>query len=96
MKPAQFKYLNNRYIIAFTIFIIWIIFIDDNSLFYQRDLNKQIQKLENKKAFYQKEIEKQKQILKDLNDDQKLQRYAREKLLMKKEGEDIFIIDTTQ
>ncbi len=96
MKWAPFKFLTNRFIIAILFFLIWIIFIDDNSLLYLRNLNHQIEKLEEKKAFYLESIKKQKQTLKDLKDDQKLQKYVREKLLLKKEGEDIYIIETAK
>jgi len=88
-----YKYITNRFVIAIIIFVIWIIFIDDNSLIYLHGLDKEIDELETKKAYYEKEIKNQKQELKDLNDPEKLQKYAREKLLMKKEGEDIYIIE---
>ncbi len=87
------KHITNRFIIAVIIFLIWIIFIDDNSLIYLHGLDKDINELEQKKEFYQKGIKQQKKELKDLKNDQKLQKYAREKLLMKKEGEDIYIIE---
>jgi len=93
MIPNQFKFLTNRFTIAIIIFLVWIAFIDDNSLLYLGKLDKKIEELQTKKAYYQKEIKAQKQTLKDLNDDQKLQKYAREKLLMKKEGETIYLID---
>jgi len=87
------KHITNRFVIAIIVFLIWIIFIDDNSLIYLHGLDKDVDKLEQQKDFYQKGIEQQKQELKDLQDDKKLQKYAREKLLMKKEGEDIYIIE---
>ncbi len=96
MKLNQFKFLTNRFILAIIIFLVWIIFIDDNSLLYLRDLDRQIQQLEDKKNFYKEGIKKQKQTLKDLNDDRQLQKYAREKLLLKKEGEDIYLIETSK
>ncbi len=94
MWPQKLKYLTNRFVIAIIIFVVWISFIDDNSLLYLRNLDKQIDELQDKKAFYQEGIKQQKQALKDLNNDEKLQKYAREKLLMKKEGEDIYLIET--
>ncbi len=96
MQLHQFKYLTNRFVIAIIIFVVWIAFIDDNSLLYLKGLDKQIEDLQTKKAFYQEGIKQQKQTLKDLNDDKKLQKYAREELLMKKEGEDIYLIETTE
>jgi cell division protein FtsB len=89
----KYKHITNRFVIALIIFVLWIVFIDDNSLIYLHGLNKEIDRLEQKKSFYQKEIDRQKKELKDLNNDEKLQKYAREKLLMKKEGEDIYIIE---
>ncbi len=92
--PVYFKYITNRFVIALIIFVIWMAFIDDNSWLYLRNLNKQIETLENKKEFYQEGIKNQKQELKDLKNDEKLKKYAREKLLMKKKGEDIYIIES--
>ena len=89
----KLKPLANRFVIAILIFIVWVIFIDDNSLVYLHGLNKEIEDLEQKKAFYEEGIRQQKQALKDLDNPEKLQKYAREKLLMKKEGEDIYIIE---
>ena len=89
----KIKPYTNRFAIAILVFIVWIVFIDDNSLVYLHGLNKDISDLEQKKAFYEEGIQQQKQDLKDLNNPQKLQKYAREKLLMKKEGEDIYIIE---
>ena len=89
----SFKHIN-RFVVAILIFIIWIVFVDDNSLLYLHRLDKDIKELEKQKEFYRKGIQEQKQALKNLNDKQKLQKYAREKLLMKKEDEDIYIIET--
>jgi cell division protein FtsB len=47
-----------------------------------------------KKEYYQKEIDKTRKELGDLqNSPAALERFAREHYLMKKEGEDIFIIE---
>ncbi len=89
------KYIN-KFSIAIAFFVLWILFIDVNSLFFQRGLNKEIKKLEDKKKFYKKEIEKKKQELKDLQDEKKLEKYGREKLLLKKKDEDIYLIDSKE
>ncbi len=96
MKREYIKYLTNRFVIALIVFVAWISFFDDNSLLYLHRLNKQVKTLENKKNFYTKAIKEQKQTIKDLHNDQKLQKYAREKLLMKQEGEDIYLIDSNK
>ncbi len=89
----NYKHISNKFVIALIVFVVWVIFIDANSLVFLNGLDKNINDLENKKSFYQKGIEQQKQDLKDLSNDKKLQKYAREKLLMKKKGEDIYIIE---
>ncbi len=89
----NYKHISNKFVIALIVFVVWVIFIDSNSLIFLKSLDKDIDELQEKKEFYQKGIKQQKQDLKDLSNDQKLQKYAREKLLMKKEGEDIYIIE---
>ncbi len=89
------KYIN-KFTIAIMFFIVWIIFIDDNSLIFLNQLNKEIEKNEATKSYYIEEIKKEKQELKDLQNEQKLEKYAREKLLMKKADEDIYIIKTNE
>ncbi len=86
------KYVN-KFTIALFVFVLWVLFIDNNSWLFHKKLDKEIKKYEDRKAFYQKEIKKQKQELKDLQDEKKLEKYAREKLLMKKKGEDLYIIE---
>jgi cell division protein FtsB len=50
--------------------------------------------LEKKKGYYISEIKKTKKALGDLeNNPATLEKYARERYLMKKDGEDIFIIE---
>jgi cell division protein FtsB len=86
------KYVN-KFTVAIAIFVFWVLFIDNNSWLFHRKLDKEIQKYEERKKFYKEEIIKQKQELKDLKDEKKLEKYAREKLLMKKKGEDLYIIE---
>jgi cell division protein DivIC len=53
-----------------------------------------LNQLETKKVFYQKEIEKSRKELSDLQSNPAaIEKFARERFLMKKEGEDIFILD---
>jgi cell division protein FtsB len=75
-------------------FLIWLSFFDKNNLLYQRKLNKQISGMKENKAFYETEIEKLLKHQAELNsDDRQLEKYARERFLMKKPGETIFIIE---
>ena len=57
------------------------------------DLNKDIKKLNKQKTYYKKEIDKDNAELKMIQSDTGLEKYAREKLYMKKDNEDIFLIE---
>ena len=87
------KQLRNKYSIAIFLFIIWIVFFDNYNLIKQYKIKKNIKELEENKLFYSNEIEKDSIEYKELlNNEEKRERFAREKFLMKKENEDIYII----
>ena len=86
--------ITNKYLLAGVFFIIWMLFIDQRDYFQQKERRDELRKLEMKKEYYQKEIDKTRKELGDLqNSPAALERFAREHYLMKKEGEDIFIIE---
>ena len=87
------KFLGNRYTLVLIFFVIWMLFLDNQSYWDQRSLNKQIDELEDNKAYYQQEIAKDEQSIKNLKNPGQTERYAREKYYMKKDSEDIYIID---
>ncbi len=73
-----------------------MLFVDRNDIFVQRQRKKQLNELLESKKFYEAEIEKTKKSLSDLRDNpEALEKYARENYQMKKDNEDIFIVDTT-
>ncbi|NNL15040.1 MAG: septum formation initiator, partial [Flavobacteriaceae bacterium] len=53
----------------------------------------EIDDLENEKDYYQREIKKDKKEIKKLSDSDGLEKFAREKYYMKKENEEIYIIE---
>lgn len=77
----------------FIVFIIWMLFFDENSYLIHRELNTEVEKLETSTAYYKKEIEKDKKMIKDLNNPKSLEKFARETYSMKKKNEDVFIIE---
>lgn len=92
-----FPYITNKYLLSFLFLAVWVLFFDDMDYFTQRDRLAELNKLNQKKAYYLKEIETAKQELADIkNSDEALEKFAREKYLMKKNGEDIYIIETQQ
>ncbi|MEC9108045.1 MAG: septum formation initiator family protein [Bacteroidota bacterium] len=88
--PSVFK---NIYFIIIVSFIIWMLFFFSNSYLFHRELNKNILKLEKQKDFYKEGIKEDTKELNKIKTDSGLEEYAREKLFMKKEDEEIFIIE---
>jgi cell division protein FtsB len=70
-----------------------MLFFDANSWLIHRELNNDMNALENEKEYYQKEIEKDKKAIKGLSTEEGLEKLAREKYYMKKDNEDIYIIE---
>ena len=75
-------------------FIIWMVFIDSHSLIIHRELNREIKKLESEKKALESIINSDKNTIKQLNNIDSLEGFARENYGHKKENETIFIIET--
>jgi cell division protein DivIC len=88
-----FKFLSNKYVWVLLFFATWMIFLDNYSYFDHRFLDKQINELEDNKEYYQQEIGKDQQSIKQLKNPEQVEKYAREKYYMKKDSEDIYIIE---
>jgi cell division protein DivIC len=87
------KILGNRYVIVLAFFIVWMLFLDNTSYMEQRILNKQLDELEDNQKYYQDEIKKDEEKIKQLNNPDQIEKYAREKYYMKRDSEDIYIIE---
>jgi cell division protein FtsB len=88
-----FDLIKNKFFLVTLAFIIWMIFFDKNDLFSQFEYHQQLSKLKQEQVFYQTETAKVSKDLDELNSDKaKLEKFAREKYLMKKDNEDIFVI----
>jgi len=87
------KILGNKYILILLVFIVWMLFFDENSFLTHRGLNKEINKLEKSIRYYSKEIEKDKKIINQLRDSNLLEKYGRETYFFKRDSEDIYIIE---
>lgn len=74
-------------------FAVWMVFFDKNDLFSQYQYHSQLSKLKHERDFYQKETAKVHQELDELTTNKEmLEKFAREKYLMKKDNEDVFVI----
>ena len=87
------KFTRNFYFVSAVLFAGWMLFFDANDFYSQYQLKKKLNDLEDQREHYLKEIEQVKEDREALlNDDAQLERFAREKYYMKKEGEEVFIV----
>ena len=87
------KPLRNKYLILLLLFIFWIVFLDDYNLINQNKMKNNIDDLKEQKEFYISEIKSDStELFKLKNNSEKQEKFAREKFLMKKDNEDIFIL----
>ncbi len=75
--------------------VVWLVFFDKNDVFTQYELIQKCRKLNAEREYYLREITNNKTELEELRENAKtLETFAREKYLMKKENEDLFVFVT--
>ena len=92
-KNKYLKPFKNIFILILVVFAVWMLFFDANSWLIHHELNTDIEDLENEKEYYKKEIEKDNKALKKLSTKEGLEKFAREEYYMKRDNEDIYIIE---
>jgi len=85
--------LSNKYFLILLVFAVWMVFFDTNSFFVHKELNDETNELQNNKEYFQKEITKDKTFIQKLDDEDEMEKFARETYYLKKENEEIFIIE---
>ncbi|WP_439698927.1 septum formation initiator family protein [Mucilaginibacter sp. AW1-7] len=96
-EPISMKRLislfKNKFFLVTLAFVVWMIFFDKNDLFSQYEYRTQVNKLKKERDFYKAQTD---QVTKELNEltsnRQQLEKFAREKYLMKKDNEDVYLI----
>lgn len=87
------KYTKNFYFVCTFLFICWMLFIDTNDIVSQFKLQSKLSDLNRQKEFYQERKEK---IIDDreelLSNYELLEKFARERYLMKRKTEDLYVI----
>jgi len=88
--PWWFK--NVYFLLSFT-FFVWMIFFDRNNVLTSYKIENKLNTLIDQRDYYKIEIEKVNKLKEELfSTNAKKEKFAREKYLMKKDNEDIFII----
>jgi cell division protein DivIC len=87
------KWFLNKYLITFVAFMVWMTFFDRNNFIYQQENLSQLKAMEQEKEYYLNQIKENEEALQELLTNQvTLEKFAREKYLMKKDNEEIFVI----
>ena len=87
------KIIFNKYLVVLAIFVVWVVFFDENNLMKHRQNLAELAQLEAQVDFYKHKIEADKRKLYELQtNDENLEKFAREQFLMKKADEDIYVI----
>ena len=91
--PKPFR---NFFVLTAVLFVLWMLLLDIDRMPRQWKKFRQNAELKSEVEYYQEKIEKGNEELKGLKDDQeKLERFAREKYFMHKKSEDVFVIEKT-
>lgn len=82
-----------KYVITTAAFLVWMGFFDRQNYFYKAKLDREMETLVQDTLFYHNEISENTRRLNELNGDRAaLEKLGREKYLMKKDDEDVFVI----
>jgi cell division protein FtsB len=88
------RIFKNKYLIATIFFIVWMLFFDHNDIFLHLQYRKELNELKADKKYYQEQIDltrKEVDLIK--SNPQAMEKVAREQYLMKKDDEDVFVVD---
>ncbi|MBL0272631.1 MAG: septum formation initiator family protein [Chitinophagaceae bacterium] len=86
-------WLRNKYLISFAAFCVVVLFLDKNDFFTQLERRRELRELQQNKQFYTTRIATERKELEALKvNPATVEKYAREKYLMKRDNEDLFVI----
>ena len=94
---TKYSWARNKYLVTALGFLVWMIFIDRNDLPTQWKRVKELRTLQQAEKTMDQQISETKQELNLLKTNPStLEKYAREKYMMKKDNEDLYIISQTK
>ena len=87
------SFLKNKFLLASLGFVVWMLFFDRNDLFTQWERKRELKEMKASKAYFARQIEENRNISKALQfNASAIEKFARETYLMKKDNEDLFLI----
>lgn len=89
-----FGLIFNKYTLTAAAFIVWMTFFDQNDWMTQKETRKELQNVKDNIQFLTAKTEAMEADLKQLQTNpERLEQYAREHYRMKKDNEDLYIIE---
>lgn len=89
-----FRLLTNKFLLTGTAFAIWMIYFDSNNLTVQSERKMKIYEIDRNIGYLNSETARLEKELVDLKvNPERLEEYARERYKMKRDNEDLFIIE---
>lgn len=90
-------FLRNKYILATLAFVAWMLFFDTNDFFMQMKRKKELRQIEESKSYLKQQIAEDRKFSEELKTNpEAIEKYAREQYKMKRDNEDLFIIQPAQ
>jgi len=90
----HFRLLRNKWFIATALFVVWVVFFDENSIVSHQQNKHKLYELKQQEEYFREKILADRQKFEDLKQgEEKLEKFAREQFYMSLPDEDIFIID---
>jgi cell division protein DivIC len=91
MKPPA--WIRNRYTLSLGCFVVWMLFFDRDDVLTQWSRQRQLDELKRSSDYYRREIVRTRGELDSVTvDPATIERIARERYLMKRDGEELFVI----
>jgi|KBSMisStaDraftv2_1062788.scaffolds.fasta_scaffold00307_31 cell division protein FtsB len=88
--PAFFR---NKFLLTATGFMVWMLFFDHNNIFVQLERRGELNDLKDTKHYYEMQVSATQKELDELQSNAaSIEKAAREKYLMKKDNEDLYVV----
>ena len=86
-------FIYNKYFLASSLFAVWMLFFDRNDVFTQMERKAELAEIEESKDYFAQKIAEGKKFSMDMRSNaDAVEKFVREKYLMKRENEDLFLI----
>ena len=88
------KILKNKFFIAGTLFVVWIIFFDQSNLIDWGRAKIDVKRQKSEKKYYEEEIARTREKLNELQSNRdSLEKFAREQYFYLRDGEEVFVVE---